>query len=396
MGQAIINKEFIDSKISRHNLQKMRLLCKITTVILICIILFKSIQNSFFSNFNFVQQLDSLPLVIILITNGAFMYYSRFYYKKSNYVPIPIGRLTNIYVFSLLSAGVVITIWDPEMYNQMMMFSLIMIVASSYFIIEKKQLVISIFINSFALIIGLYFQQGYTEQFQKQVLYLMMLVPISIYISGAFYRSYSNMLQAQARLVEEIKANRKLASELCEANNQLSMQASLDPLTGLFNRRALNEYMTSIASRAMDEPLHLTVIMLDVDYFKYYNDLYGHIEGDKVLIQVAQVLQSVTKEHDVYAARYGGEEFTLVLVNANEDMIQAVCETIQLNVEQLQITHGGSNVASYVTVSLGAYSQQVNSGEMVQRTLEQADRVLYEVKNKGRNSYQAQFVEMGE
>lgn len=363
---------------------------------MLCILVFKVIEMTIFDHLNIMRHLSVLPLFVILLTNGAFMFYSTFYYKKSSYEPIPIRRLTNIYVFSLLSAGVFVTISDPEVYNQMMLFSLIMIVASSYFIIEKKQLLVSILLTSMALIIGLYWQQGYTEQFQKQFLYLTLLIPIVVYISGEFYRSYTNTILVQVRLMDEIKSNRQLTKELSTANYQLSTQASLDPMTGLFNRRALNEHITDLAVKADAQPFQLTVLMLDVDFFKSYNDLYGHIEGDKVLIEVAQVLQSVSQERGLFAARYGGEEFTLILKDATEETIQSVCEAIVTQVEQLQIVHAGSEVAPYVTVSLGAYSRLTEGGETIFKVLEMADQVLYDVKNNGRNGYQLNCVVIGE
>ena len=349
-------------------------------------------QLSFLTELYFTKHISILPFLMILLMNAVFLVYSNFYYKKSNYVPISIKRLTNTYVFLLTLASVIITINDVVVYNQMMLFTLIVIVVSSNFIIEIRSFIVSLIINYSILLIGLSAQQGYTEQFQNQILYLMNLFPIAIYISLAFNRSYTNTLSAQKRLMEEIKEKRVLTSELSAANYRLSLQATLDPMTGLMNRKALNEYMVELASCADKEPIDVTVLMLDVDYFKSFNDTYGHLEGDQVLIRVAEVLYSMSQEYDFFAARYGGEEFTIVLTEASEQHVQSICEEIVERVDQLKIPHEKSEVANHVTVSIGGYGQIATNRTMILHMLEQADRALYTVKNNGRHGYELQTV----
>lgn len=387
-----MESELIDEKIAKHNLQKIRLLCKVTSIVVLTTIILNSIQLSLLDYINLGDYLSFLPLLIMLFVNCAFMLYSKLYYKKTKYEPIHIKRLTNLYVFILLLSGVVITVSDPEIYTHMLFFSLIVITASSYFIIHKKYLYFVIFVNSFLLAIGLYHQQGFSEHFQKQMLYIALLIPITIYISRAFYRSHINTFQAQVQLEIEIKANRELAQELIELNHELSQQSLLDSMTSIYNRKALNEHIEKIALQIDEEPIYITIVMLDVDYFKQYNDTYGHIKGDQVLIQIAERLQKVAEEHGGFLARYGGEEFTIVLINVNESCVQSVCEKSVKYVEQLQIPHAASEVAPFVTLSVGAYSQLAENRKEVLETLQMADKLLYEVKNNGRNGYEANFV----
>ncbi len=173
---------------------------------------------------------------------------------------------------------------------------------------------------------------------------------------------------------------------LSESMKELENLARVDSLTGLMNRRFLDEYLTfSIPeNRRRHEPI--AVIMIDIDYFKNYNDLYGHVAGDACLAAVAKEIRRHCLRVTDLAARFGGEEFTVLMWNMNEAQSLSIAETIRAGIENLGIEHSDSEAAEVVTVSLGVYSAvPENDSNTVAWYLNQADTYLYHAKRTGRN-----------
>lgn len=159
--------------------------------------------------------------------------------------------------------------------------------------------------------------------------------------------------------------------------------AMRDALTGLYNRRMFNHHVTLLMAQARREGQPLSLLLLDVDYFKSYNDSHGHLQGDLVLQQVAQVaLASIGRPLDL-VARVGGEEFAVLLYGSGADHAQAVGQSLVAGVRQRALPHGASSVAQVVTVSVGGAMLSLQDEP---RTLyARADRMLYEAKNGGRD-----------
>ena len=163
----------------------------------------------------------------------------------------------------------------------------------------------------------------------------------------------------------------------------LRRAARTDGLTGLFNRRALDEVLETEwrrASRGGD----LSLLIVDVDYFKQYNDVYGHLAGDDVLRKIADTLRSILLRTADVPARYGGEEFCVVLPATDPDGARVVAERLRVAVEKLQIPHAGSPVG-HLTLSIGCASDRDASASTPGKLLERADAALYEAKQGGRN-----------
>lgn len=198
----------------------------------------------------------------------------------------------------------------------------------------------------------------------------------------AHSKSYSNKLERDAAFAEL----HKLKAELEESNNALQLLSCLDGLTGIANRRRFDDFMASEWKRAVRENSTITLIMIDIDYFKAYNDNYGHQKGDETLKSVVSALnQGINRPADLLA-RYGGEEFVIVLPDTTMAGALQLAKSLMHNVDELGLPHDYSEVSSQVTISVGiACCEPEIRHNTVESLIEAADQALYEAKAQGRN-----------
>jgi len=168
-------------------------------------------------------------------------------------------------------------------------------------------------------------------------------------------------------------------------SRMLNQLAERDGLTGLYNRRAFDEYMERIWRQSRREHTPLTVMLVDIDHFKAYNDMYGHQAGDDALKQVASVISSGVQRPLDIAARYGGEEFVLVLYGPATDYVTSLPELLREDVLQLGITHEGATATKFLTVSIGVAVVSPDAGRSQAGAIQMADEALYQAKEDGRN-----------
>ena len=178
-------------------------------------------------------------------------------------------------------------------------------------------------------------------------------------------------------------------AELAAANRRLELLATTDALTGLANRRRFSEFLDHEFQRAAREHAPFALLMLDVDFFKRFNDTRGHQAGDECLRRVAAVIGGRIKRSSDLAARYGGEEFAVILSGADEDGATSVARFIRAEIEKQQIAHGASSVSDYVTVSIGVAIAAPAAGGSPERLMAEADAALYRAKALGRNTVAA-------
>lgn len=193
---------------------------------------------------------------------------------------------------------------------------------------------------------------------------------------------HSQIHELTTRLLNE--ARQKLES----ANHELQRIASLDGLTGLANRRRFDEYLDVEWRRLHREQTPLTLILCDVDFFKRYNDTYGHLAGDDCLQQVAAVLRKAMKRPADLMARYGGEEFAAILPNTDSEGGFHVAEAIRKGVKALQLVHVKSPVRQFVTISLGLATIVPDPDCTPTQLIAAADLALYQAKEEGRDRTQ--------
>lgn len=188
---------------------------------------------------------------------------------------------------------------------------------------------------------------------------------------------------AKLRLAEEqLKQEKDKAEELAEKLLAISSQ---DGLTGIANRRHFDDFLAKEWNRAVRSRKPLSLILCDIDYFKAYNDLYGHQEGDKCLLRIAHTLDQYARRSGDLAARYGGEEFAIVLPETSLANASDIAEQIRNAVQDIATPHGASETDNIVTVSFGVATVVPRRSQQSRMLVALADKALYEAKQAGRN-----------
>jgi diguanylate cyclase (GGDEF)-like protein len=165
----------------------------------------------------------------------------------------------------------------------------------------------------------------------------------------------------------------------------LNELAERDGMTALYNRRMFDEHMQRIWRQSRREGVALAIIFVDIDFFKIFNDIYGHQAGDDCLKKVAKCIARGAKRPFDLSARYGGEEFVLVLYGPPDDYMRALPEQIRRDVLDLAIPHSGSQAAKFVSVSVGVAVARGSSSRSLPGAIQTADEALYQAKREGRN-----------
>lgn len=172
---------------------------------------------------------------------------------------------------------------------------------------------------------------------------------------------------------------------LKEMNAQLEELSNVDPLTNLSNRRHFDEVLQVEWKRALRHESPISVLMLDIDFFKRFNDTYGHLAGDDCLQQVAACLKAQLRRPSDLLARYGGEEFVVLLPQTDEMGAQIVAESLRRGVEGLEVESGGEPLAGQISISVGVATLRPRADLRPESLVDQADQALYQAKETGRN-----------
>lgn len=215
-------------------------------------------------------------------------------------------------------------------------------------------------------------EHGKGKRLQQQV----NVMPVNVGSGGDRY-CLIQVFDVTAAVVRE-KLLREQAMEL----RQYSL---MDGLTGISNRRRFDEFFDAEFRRSIRSGEPLSIILLDIDYFKAFNDTFGHQAGDRCLIQVAGAISGALRRPGDLAARYGGEEFAVVLPETGEEGAMHMAENIRRRVEDLNVPHSASDVSDRVTISLGVATVRPGAHSIHSLVITEADTALYEAKSAGRN-----------
>ncbi|TAE57981.1 MAG: diguanylate cyclase [Nostocales cyanobacterium] len=192
--------------------------------------------------------------------------------------------------------------------------------------------------------------------------------------------------------IRDITARKKIELALQDANQKLELIANLDGLTQVANRRCFNERIQKEWDNSAHKQQPLSLILFDLDYFKLYNDYYGHLAGDECLLKIAQLVYKLIRHQDInrptdLVARYGGEEFVILLTNTDLSTAVTVAQRIKTAISELQIPHVASDIQDIVTVSLGIASVIPTLTTTPDTLVGDADKALYQAKQQGRDRY---------
>lgn len=226
--------------------------------------------------------------------------------------------------------------------------------------------------------IGLFTVQSYMKNFFT-VLRLESIKAFASYASIAI----NNAIKSK-RLFDEIQKSKLLQEELKHTNDRLMYLSEHDPLTGLPNRRRFDVMHTMIFAEAVRKQSDLALAIFDIDYFKQYNDLYGHGEGDHCLHRVGRVAKKLS-DKNIFIARIGGDEFVMLIQNHTKEEVVAICENLRKRIYDLGIEHKGSTRQDVVTITMGVFVSKADDTKPVSYLMNQADQALYEAKDGGRN-----------
>jgi len=224
-------------------------------------------------------------------------------------------------------------------------------------------------------------------------LVLLGICALLVAVCNWIYESFRNMIALNweretisQELGDLTGSLRDRKRQLRDARRQLTDLANVDELTGLGNRRLVNNALKEEINRARRVGGEISLILLDVDFFKNYNDTYGHPAGDKVLQQLADLMQRAATRAGEVVARYGGEEFLLILPGASQSSALRTANRLKELVIEERIPHGTSEVAEFITVSQGVITVSPDANTQPLELVQAVDECLYKAKDSGRNA----------
>jgi len=203
---------------------------------------------------------------------------------------------------------------------------------------------------------------------------------------GELIDIFNQNISAVNKYMGDLKnLNLELENKVAIRTNELENLSNQDALTKLFNRRKLNLFVEELWNECLLTKQNITFIMMDIDNFKAYNDNYGHLAGDEVLIKVSEILKRVFKRDDDFISRFGGEEFLVVIKNSTKAISEKLLKSFYKELDAENIIHEFSKTAANITVSSGLFigipTEKGNSIDFIN----QADDLLYEAKKNGKN-----------
>lgn len=302
-----------------------------------------------------------------------------------------IDRAILVYITLIMAWGSVVSLLDQPLYGQLVVFMANMLICSVVFLYEDKKLFLAYLPPVLIIAAGLPFFQPSQDVLIGHYVNLSYFIVVCYVISRIFFRSYYSdyagrvMLERSNKMLErQIRQNELMNMQLEQVNGQLRTLSLYDELTGAANRRNFRDFI-NLALEDIAKNTRLSVIMLDIDSFKEYNDHYGHAAGDRLLIKAARQIRSEIKQPGSTFARWGGDEFLVASFDAGEEEIEETAENIRRKVYDLAIPHEFSPGIGVASVSCGVCTLPLRGRSDVSSCIELADKALYLAKTSGRN-----------
>ena len=288
--------------------------------------------------------------------------------------------LSSLFSIFILAWSVGISLLDQQFNGQITIYLVaLMTVAVVPFFRPLHLLPMLLLVHAFFLVIMPAYQPSSTLVFANLVNSTAFLF-ISWIISATRFRKQEELFVNQNLLrISGLELNR-INKELEEANQKLEILSQTDGLTGIYNRMMFENTIKNEWNRCKRHAIPLSMLMIDIDFFKPYNDHYGHRAGDRCVQQIAKALVSQAKRSADFVARYGGEEFAVVLPHSEQSGALILAEQMRKRVEALAIPHGHSSISEVLTISIGVYTCVPTDETDIEEFIENADKALYRAK----------------
>ncbi|MBU9713875.1 GGDEF domain-containing protein [Evansella tamaricis] len=387
---SVEKQQLLEKYLFDDNIQRCKLFASIVILFeAVFIVMHSFSKGSFFPvDFYLAMYLSLLFLSLIVLI------YIRLFEIKSDpseQFQIAVQRGLHVFVIVFLVWGAVITLADQSHYGHIMAFAINFMCVSILYHATNRTIIKIYIIPVAVLLIGLPFYQPSSSVLMGHYINLSVFLFFCWLASRLLYRSiarnfFSELLlkESNENLALKIAENEKMNVKLTEVNQQLKRISLTDELTNVLNRRGMYESLEKVL-RESEEKRPITMMMIDIDAFKQYNDHYGHLQGDEVIQLVARKVSSFISSENTIFARFGGEEFVLVTLNMNQERAGTLAEAIRQEVASMKILHEYSPVSEYVSISIGIAIKEVNEQSNVESLMELADQALYKAKSKGRN-----------
>ncbi len=387
-------------EISRFNLKRGKSFVLIIVSIEIILLLLLVFNNH--SNTDFKYSQYAFMYILMITFSLLFLAVLSYLEKKLDDDPCYLKMLdltaTGFIVFVMVW-GAVVSLMDQALYGNIIVFLVNLFITTFMFYLSPKKIFFAQLLGTVVLFAGLPYYQPSRNLLIGHYANSSIILIFLLYLAHDNYKGFIHnflnkklieeksweLTQINDRLRKEIKISERMQYELEIANQQLRIISSLDALTGIPNRRRLDEALLQLWGTAVKKQQPFSIMMIDIDYFKLYNDANGHLAGDQCLKAVAGVLNQCRREAMDFVARFGGEEFLFVAVGLNREESLLLGESIRSEVEALGIAHPSSSVAPTVTVSIGISCLLPHKDDRPDIVLEKADQALYRAKADGRN-----------
>lgn len=333
-------------------------------------------------------------LMLSALLVGTFMVWFSIVYLSLNKINAVLERIIKILLIIMAAISVVLILLNYYTLFFLVFMSLIsvlivLLIISTGLCLQRKTAesyfyACSWFLNFVGafLYIGKIFGFLPSTYLTEKTFQIGIVFQASVLSIGIIVHLYTMMKKANQDLESVIE---KRTSELRVANEKFQELSIKDPLTGLYNRRYFQEQFTLTAKIQARTNQFLSILIIDVDFFKQFNDLYGHVEGDGCLQKIAETIYNSLPRKSDFCARYGGEEFIVCLPGTDAKGATLVAERMRSNVLSKGIPHAKSSIASVVTVSIGVCVAVDNQAQNLNQLIQNADESLYKAKHSGRN-----------
>jgi diguanylate cyclase (GGDEF)-like protein len=373
-----LKEQFVNLQL-KNSIQRIRILTVFLLLIqIINIIFFRNSNYEYLQNYVLITFADYAEFAVIVIFNLTVFFLSKKRKKRILWIVcyLFIAFHLILYVFGMLESVEYVSV--PYVF---FMFFYLSIILPDF----KPKIYIPFAILYILLTTGILLYKNLFTGLLNPLIYIYHIFAVILITKISFYNSKVRTFVNTHKINELIKDLSSTNKELSLANVKLQSLSTTDELTKLDNRRSFMEYMNMTWKQNMRLNLPVTVLMIDVDYFKKYNDSLGHLKGDKALIAIAQFMKGQMKRETDFIARFGGEEFVCLLLFLEKSEALHFAEKLVQSVENMKLPHPTSETSKYVTISAGIATIIPDNNISQSQLLDEADKALYKAKQSGRN-----------